>query len=348
MNVHRTIVMQFLWSSLALLWILLPGFKALPLKTCTEDQYKRILHNGSFVCIDCFMCPTGLGPSVECGSTISPDTKLECKKCEVGVSFSPSNDYEQCQLCSVCSEDQVSKPCTPDSDTICEKRCMSKDKYYEKSSDDCQDCSWCCEDGNDVKIDECSNKGMPAQKSCTVHRKKLCKPPPTAGRSTTALPMTLPLTATTIQWQPTSKKTSEYNEHWHSREPTKGKPSNHSKFEHSNINNSSSSNNSASTIEMQVLLGVCSGLVILFIVAVLVCLYMKYHKQCGICTKVSKKSQRKLEVVYTKVLKEEEDSTIASYKGKRLFELFKSNPKLKEEVCNKLDLKKSFAKVARR
>lgn len=282
----------------------------LPFKSCTDNQYKKILSNGSTVCVDCSMCPMGLGPSVECGSTISEATKIQCEICRTG-SFSPYNDYEQCQPCSVCSEDQVSKPCTSSSDTICEKKCISKGKYYEKSSDDCKDCTWCCGDGNDKVIDECLKKGMPLQKSCTIHRKKLCKPPPiaTTARPSTALPTTLPLTTRTIQ--PTAKNTTEDNNYWHLTEPTKRKPSNH--FQRSNDN--SSSVNSTPTTELQVLIGVCSGLASLLIVAALVWLLMKCHKQCGICTSFSKESQRKLQIIYTK-LAGDEDSIIAYYKGK--------------------------------
>jgi len=68
-------------------------------------------------------------------------------------------------------------PCTIEKDTVCFQRCISKENYYEESSDDCQKCWWCCGDGNDVVKDECLSKGMPRQQSCTIHRRKICKAP---------------------------------------------------------------------------------------------------------------------------------------------------------------------------
>jgi hypothetical protein len=217
---------------------------------------------------------------------IKVGTIIECKICASGVNFSSSYDYEQCQSCGICSKDQVTKPCTTERNTICEKKCVSKENYYEKSSDDCKPCSWCCGDGEDVVIDECVQKGMPTHKRCTVHRKKKCTPPSTTQQPSTILPTTMKKSTTKAIHVP--KVTS-------SRKST----NNSSVLQYNGSTKQKFVNTSKST-EWQVFVGVSCGIGLLA-VAFLICLVIvMYQKKCHRNCSRSLEEGQDREVIYTR------------------------------------------------
>ena len=75
--------------------------------------------------------------------------------------------------------------CTNTSNTICNE--CDKGYYFENASHDCQACSYCCGDGKDKVIKECTKQGMPKNRQCTIHRAQQCNPP-TSDRTPTGQP----------------------------------------------------------------------------------------------------------------------------------------------------------------
>ena len=144
--------------------------------------------NGSTHCHDCPICPPGEGLSHDCGTEISANDvrNVKCVLCIAGKTYSADSNTNPCSACTTCSMDQVIlKKCSLTSKIECDKRCYSKGRYYEDTTRDCQECSWCCGNNKDTVKTECQEKGMPRSQSCSIHENDDCKPSPTAKQNTT-------------------------------------------------------------------------------------------------------------------------------------------------------------------
>ena len=119
---------------------------------------------GNLSCIDCHPCPPGYGLSPQCGDYVKYGTRIECKLCKLGMTYSTKHDIGSCRPCGICSDHQkVIANCTLESNLKCNDSC-SIGFYYEEITDDCQACSWCCGDGRNTIQDQC--KDMPYYKQC--------------------------------------------------------------------------------------------------------------------------------------------------------------------------------------
>ena len=144
------------------------------------------------------LCRRGSGLSVECGTTVSFGTKIECQPCIPGKTFSTREDYTVCKECHNCHENQeVLRQCTMEYQTICGK-CKSGYYYDDVTGNSCLECAWCCEGSEGQKrMPECSN--MDVKKQCRwTSNSDSCKPPtPSNDNVTSGLPDPMPTTTTT-------------------------------------------------------------------------------------------------------------------------------------------------------
>ena len=120
-------------------------------------------------------------PSPPCEDVIDDvNTKVECKRCVLGKTFSDDFGTGHCKFCTVCDPDQVVKHnCTLTANKICDTKCRSIDTYYDDMiTDDCQKCSKCCGLSSDKREQECVNKAMPSDQQCNVNTATRCKTKP--------------------------------------------------------------------------------------------------------------------------------------------------------------------------
>ena len=135
--------------------------------------------NGTFKeCLHCAECQPGRGlyPH-KCGETVTFPVIIECKKCESGKTFSDTYDSSSCRFCQLCAEhEDVTKECTPSSDTKCNKTCNSG-YFFSEPQHVCKRCSYCCLDGKDEEQSECINKGLKAANQyCSPRPDRTCTP----------------------------------------------------------------------------------------------------------------------------------------------------------------------------
>ena len=148
--------------------------------------------DGSPVCHDCPVCPAGKAPSHRCGEKISPEDlkNLHCSDCAPGKTYSSTEDTSPCHECfETCPKDQVViQNCSLTADMKCDVVKCDQGFYHDNSTGDCQECSWCCGDGRDDQKAECTERGMPKERSCSVHQTFRCHPdtpkPPTVAPTT--------------------------------------------------------------------------------------------------------------------------------------------------------------------
>ena len=156
-------------------------------------------------CHDCPVCPAGKAPSHRCGEKISPEDlkNLHCSDCAPGKTYSSTEDTSPCHECfETCPKDQVViQNCSLTADMKCGVVKCDQGFYHDNSTSDCQECSWCCGDGRDDKKAECTERGMPKERSCSVHQKFRCLPSsttkPTESGKTPATPGLTPTAAPT-------------------------------------------------------------------------------------------------------------------------------------------------------
>ena len=140
------------------------NFKCQP--RCQEDQYIKPTEKGRAHCITCYDCPAGFSPSPPCGSIVETNTAITCKRCVVGSTFSNKHGKSACKVCSECSVGQKElRPCNTTHDRLCGD--CDKGFYSENVSATCKPCSACCNDNEDVHIQECAQQNMPQNKQCS-------------------------------------------------------------------------------------------------------------------------------------------------------------------------------------
>ena len=144
---------------------------------CKKDHYTVV--NGSLeYCLKCATCHHGRGLYPPCGSRIPYPPNPDCRDCPAGE-FSDELDSAACHSCQKCAEhENVTAPCTSESNTICNGTCEAGYFYSEKdSTHSCKKCSYCCLDGRDEEIPECAKQGLKASKQhCHPRPDKDCSP----------------------------------------------------------------------------------------------------------------------------------------------------------------------------
>lgn len=156
-----------------------------------------MVENGTAArCLDCNLCPHGFGLSPPCGSKVDHPPPIDCVPCVAGKTYSDDYGPSSCKNCQLCSRSEiVTKNCTLSEDTVCSKTC-EEGYYHENSTHDCQKCSHCCNNGNDIRIKECQS--MPSNKQCSVHSTQQCKPEPaTTSQVVTTYPSSTATGSTT-------------------------------------------------------------------------------------------------------------------------------------------------------
>ncbi|XP_028394810.1 tumor necrosis factor receptor superfamily member 16-like [Dendronephthya gigantea] len=125
---------------------------------CSVDQI-TIIKNSSEHCLDCVECPVGTGSVPQCGSFLSKNTTVRCKKCDQGASYSETHDHTSCRPCRICVDnEEVIKKCTVSSDTQCGK---CKPGYYRSFVFSCEKCSPCCQDTKEDDVElQCLRQGF--------------------------------------------------------------------------------------------------------------------------------------------------------------------------------------------
>lgn len=127
---------------------------------------------GNWSCVNCRKCPPGYGLTPQCYSEVKYGTHIDCKKCELGKTYSGAHNTESCRSCGICAQhEKVLHKCNLTSNSKCGK--CEKGFYSEGLTGDCKPCSFCCSFlpnhtgiSNSVK-DECKN--MPYYKQCDAN-----------------------------------------------------------------------------------------------------------------------------------------------------------------------------------
>ena len=135
--------------------------------------------NGTFKeCLNCADCHPGHGlyPHT-CGGTVTFPVIIECKKCEIGKTFSDTYDTSSCKPCHLCAEHEVvTQNCTLSSDTKCNKTCNSG-YFFSNPQQVCKRCSYCCLDDKDEEQLQCIYQGLKAfNRYCSPRPDRTCNP----------------------------------------------------------------------------------------------------------------------------------------------------------------------------
>ncbi|XP_031560103.1 uncharacterized protein LOC116296246 isoform X2 [Actinia tenebrosa] len=146
---------------------------------CGIESIKVKRRDGDIIgCMPCEPCPAGQRPYFPCGSIIfiKDMFKSRCSPCPNGT-YSDSYSRSSCTRCKRCERGLVvSRKCSPTTDTQCIPRMShcKKGFYFSEIVLECLPCSSCCDDGKDIKIDECATQGSQSKKLCSVHSFHRC------------------------------------------------------------------------------------------------------------------------------------------------------------------------------
>ena len=139
---------------------------------CGKNQYRIVNSTGTFQrCLYCDTCHKGFGLHPECGSTLLDPPTTGCHACKVGT-FSSEYDSSPCKACHHCAEHEIKNAeCTNKSDTVCSGKC-EQGYFMSKTVHNCQECSACCLDGKDEKVQECARLAI--DKDCSPRPDRNC------------------------------------------------------------------------------------------------------------------------------------------------------------------------------
>ncbi|PFX19993.1 uncharacterized protein LOC111337445 isoform X2 [Stylophora pistillata] len=139
---------------------------------CNYDEFEVEDVFSNVSCHKCPSCPPGMGLTPQCGSFVSYGEKVKCGLCELGKSYSSTNDISSCQPCGICSDhENIKRNCSLTNNSQCKHGC-GKGFYFEELTGDCKPCSFCysylpnCNKTNDLE-DGC--KDMPFYKQCDAN-----------------------------------------------------------------------------------------------------------------------------------------------------------------------------------
>lgn len=135
------------------------------------DEIERVINDTHSVIWKCSIteCHPGSGLNVQCGTSISINIPIKCVPCVKGVNYSNTQDYSTCKSCRNCAKHENKRgECTPEEDTTeCLGTCH-KGFYMDKITEDCHQCSDCCNNVTAKKQHEiqCEDSGLPPKQQC--------------------------------------------------------------------------------------------------------------------------------------------------------------------------------------
>ena len=89
-------------------------------------------------CDPCPDCPEGLGLNIQCGSTITNGTKIECVQCKETETYSDRYGVGSCKPCQDCGLRNVLQECTSDQNRKCGRKCP-KGYFFDGHITDCRE-----------------------------------------------------------------------------------------------------------------------------------------------------------------------------------------------------------------
>ena len=89
-------------------------------------------------CDPCPDCPEGLGLNIQCGSTITNGTKIECVQCKETETYSDRYGVGSCKPCQDCGLRNVLQECTSDQNRKCGRKCP-KGYFFDGRITDCRE-----------------------------------------------------------------------------------------------------------------------------------------------------------------------------------------------------------------
>ena len=132
------LIFQKTIQRLFLLWIMASVVEGHHLCPMTQNFWKLSTSGEFKACIPCPECPEGLGLNIQCGSSITDDTKIECVQCKENVTYSNSHGVESCKPCQDCGLRNVLQECTSDQNRKCGRKCP-KGYFFDGHITDCRE-----------------------------------------------------------------------------------------------------------------------------------------------------------------------------------------------------------------
>ena len=135
---HLNCLFQRTIQLLFLLWVMASVIEGQP--SCSLVQNFWIVStSGEFIeCRPCPDCPEGHGLNIQCGSSITDDTKIECVQCKETETYSDSHGVESCKPCQDCGQRNVLQECTSDQNRKCGRKCP-KGYFFDGHITDCRE-----------------------------------------------------------------------------------------------------------------------------------------------------------------------------------------------------------------
>ena len=133
---------------------------------CQNDQYVVPGSKGGGHCQDCKVCPPGTSPFPKCGSVVENINNISCRACIEGQTFSDNSGKSPCKPCTRCTIRQKEVlPCNRENDRMCSY--CGKGFYSDSNSTNCKLCSVCCNNDEDVRVEQCAKQRMPKKSQCS-------------------------------------------------------------------------------------------------------------------------------------------------------------------------------------
>ena len=91
-------------------------------RQCRWNQIALGRPGKAFECLDCAVCPEGLGLVPQCGSVAEINATVECVQCKRGETYSDKHDLSSCKPCTICDlNEETISPCTETKNAVCGK-----------------------------------------------------------------------------------------------------------------------------------------------------------------------------------------------------------------------------------
>ena len=133
---------------------------------CQSDQYVVPGSKGGGHCENCDVCPPGTSPFPVCGSVVENINIIGCRVCIKGQTFSDNYGKSPCKPCTRCAIGQKEVlPCNWENDRMCSY--CDKGFYSDNNSSKCKRCSVCCNNDEDVRVEQCAKQRMPKKSQCS-------------------------------------------------------------------------------------------------------------------------------------------------------------------------------------
>ena len=132
------LIFQKTIQRLFLLWMMASVVEGQHLCPMAQNFWKLSTSGEFKACIPCPECPEGNGLNIQCGSSITDDTKIECVQCKENVTYSNSHGVESCKPCQDCGLRNVLQECTSDQNRKCGRKCP-KGYFFDGRITDCRE-----------------------------------------------------------------------------------------------------------------------------------------------------------------------------------------------------------------